>query len=70
MTEFVEFRPKTYSYLIDGGSSDKKTKGTKNYVIKRRLKFAGHVQGLQFMAGSKFLGAADGWKEFLFAVSD
>lgn len=43
MTEFVEFRPKTYSYLIDGGSSDKKTKGTKNYVIKRRLKFAGHV---------------------------
>ena len=24
MTEFVEFRPKIYSYLIDGGSSDKK----------------------------------------------
>ena len=30
MTEFVALRRKTYSYLIDGGNSDKKAKGTKN----------------------------------------
>ena len=30
MTEFVELRPKTYSYLMDNGNSDKKAKATKN----------------------------------------
>ena len=30
MREFVALRPKTYSYLMDDGMSDKKTKGTKN----------------------------------------
>ena len=39
MTEFVALRPKTYSYLMDNGNSDKKAKGTKKWVIKRRLKF-------------------------------
>ena len=39
MTKFVALRPKTYSYLMDDGGSDKKTKGTKKCVIKRRLKF-------------------------------
>ena len=39
MTEFEALRPKTYSYLMDDGNSDKKTKGTKKYVIKRILKF-------------------------------
>ena len=39
MTEFVELRPKIYSYLIDDGSNDKKRKGTKKCVIKRILKF-------------------------------
>ena len=39
MTEFAALRPKTYSYLMDGGGSDKKAKGTKKCVIKRRLKF-------------------------------
>ena len=39
MTEFVALRPKTYSYLTDDCKEDKKTKGTKKYVIKRRLKF-------------------------------
>ena len=33
MTEFVAFRPKTYSYLVDDGNSDKKAKGTKKCVI-------------------------------------
>ena len=35
MTEFVVLRPKTYSYLMDDGNSDKKAKGTKKCVIKR-----------------------------------
>ena len=30
MKEFAGFRAKTYSYLIDNGSEDKKAKGTKN----------------------------------------
>ena len=40
MTEFVELRPKTYSYLMDDGNTDKKAKGTKKCVIKQRLKFS------------------------------
>ena len=39
MTEFCDLRPKTYSYLMDDGGSDKKAKGTAKCVIKRRLKF-------------------------------
>ena len=39
MTELVVLRPKTYSYLMDDGGSDKKSKGTKKCVIKRKLKF-------------------------------
>ena len=42
MTEFAGLRPKTYSYLMDDGNSDKKAKGTKKCVIKRRLKFNGY----------------------------
>ena len=29
MTEFIWLRAKTYSYLVDDGSEDKKAKGTK-----------------------------------------
>ena len=39
MTEFCALKPKTYSYLMDDGGVDKKAKGTKKCVIKRRLKF-------------------------------
>ena len=39
MTKFVALRPKTYSYLTDDCKEDKKGKGTKKCVIKRRLKF-------------------------------
>ena len=39
MTEFTSLRPKTYSYLMDDGNSNKKAKGTKKCVIKRILKF-------------------------------
>ena len=33
--KFVGLRGKTYSYLIDEGSEDKKPKGTKRCVIKK-----------------------------------
>ena len=36
-TKFVGLRAKTYSYLIDDGSEDRKTKGTKKCFIKRNL---------------------------------
>ena len=39
MTTFVGLRAKTYSYLIDDSSEDKKAKGTKRCLIKRKLKF-------------------------------
>ena len=38
MTELAALRPETYSYLMDDGGSDKKAKGTKNCVIRQRLK--------------------------------
>ena len=37
--KIFRLRAKTYSYLLDDGSEDKKTKGTKKLVIKRKLKF-------------------------------
>ena len=39
ITKCVGLRAKTYGYLIDDGSEDKKAKGTKQCVIKRKLKF-------------------------------
>ena len=39
MAEFVALRPKTYSYLTDDCKEDKKAKGKKKSLIKRRLKF-------------------------------
>ena len=40
--ECAALRPKTYFYLMDDGGVDKKAKGTKKCVIKRRLKFNGY----------------------------
>ena len=37
MTKRVGLRAKSYSYLIDVGSNDKKSKKHKNCVIKRNL---------------------------------
>ena len=39
MKEFFGLRAKTYSYLKDNNDEDKKEKGTKRCVIKRKLKF-------------------------------
>ena len=41
ITKFVGLRGKIYSYLIDKGSGDKKANGTKQCVIKRKIKFEG-----------------------------
>ena len=38
ITEFLDLRPKTYSYLTDDCKEDKKAKGTKKCVIKREFK--------------------------------
>ena len=38
MTKFVGLRVKTCSYFIDDVSEDKKEKGTKSCVRKRKLK--------------------------------
>ena len=39
ITQVVALRPKTYAYLMDDGSDHKKAKGTKKWVIKRKLMF-------------------------------
>ena len=39
ITEFVDLRPKTYSYMTDEFIEMKKAKGTKKCVIKKVLKF-------------------------------
>ena len=36
MTNFVGLRAKSFSYLIDDSSEDKKAKGTKMCVIKKK----------------------------------
>ena len=47
MTKFVGLRAKTYSYLIDDSSEDKKAKGTKKCVIIRKLKFENYRNCLE-----------------------
>ena len=47
MTKFLRLRAKTYNYLIDDGSEDKKAKGTKS-VIKRKRKFENYKKTAQF----------------------
>ena len=44
MTEYFALRPKTYSYLTDDCEEDKKAKGTKECVLKRRLKITTKIQ--------------------------
>ena len=47
VTKFVGLKVKIFSYLIDYGSENKKAKGTKNCVIKRKLKFENYKNYLQ-----------------------
>ena len=47
MKEFVGLRAKTYSYLKDNNDEDKKAKGTKKCVIKRKRKFEDYKNCLE-----------------------
>ena len=47
MKKFLGLRAKTYSYLINDGSEDKKAKGTNKYAIKRKLKFENYKNCLE-----------------------
>ena len=47
MKNFVGLRAKTYIYLIDDGSEDKKAKVSKKCVIKRKLKFENYKNCLK-----------------------
>ena len=46
MTEFVGLRA-NYTYSIDDVSEDKKVKGTKKCVMKRKLKFENYKNRLE-----------------------
>ena len=45
--KFVGLRAKAYSYIKDNNDKDKKSKGTKSCVIKRKHKFNDHKKCLQ-----------------------
>ena len=45
--KFVGLRPKSYSYLIDYGSEDKKAKSTKKCIIKRNFTFENYKNSLE-----------------------
>ena len=47
MKKFVGLRAKTYSYLKYNNDGDKKEKGTKKCVIKRKLKFKDYKKSLK-----------------------
>ena len=47
MKKFVRLRAKTYIYLTDDGSENKKAKGTKKCVIKIKLKFEDYKNCLE-----------------------
>ena len=47
MKKFVVSRAKTSSYLINDDIEDKKTKGNKTCVIKRKLKFEDYKNCLE-----------------------
>ena len=47
MKEFIELRPKCYSYLTDDGNVDKKAKGTKKCVIKKEIMFNYYAECLK-----------------------
>ena len=47
MIEVVGLRAKTCIYLINDGSEDKKAKGTKKCIIKRKLSFENYKNRLE-----------------------
>ena len=47
MTEFLGLRAKSYRYLIDDGSEDKKSKPQKKCAIKRKLRYEDYKNCLE-----------------------
>ena len=47
MKEFVGLRAKTYSYLKGNNDEDRKSKSTKHFVIKRKLKMKNYENYLE-----------------------
>ena len=47
MEEFIGLRAKTYNYLKNNNGEDKKAKGTKKCVIKRKLNFEDYEKCLE-----------------------
>ena len=47
MVKFVGLRGKTYTYLINDSSEDKKAQGTKRCAIKRKCKFGNYKNFLE-----------------------
>ena len=47
MKKVVGLRAKTYSYIADDGSKDKKAKSTKKCIIKGKLKIGDYKIGLE-----------------------
>ena len=47
MIKFNRSRAKPYSYFIDDSQEDKKAKGTKKCVMKRKLKFQNYKNCLE-----------------------
>ena len=47
MTKFFGLRAKTYNYLINDGSEDEKSKGTRKCAVKRKLKFENYKNCLR-----------------------
>ena len=47
MIKFARLIAKTYSYLRDDGTEDKKTNGTKKCQIKRKVKFENYKNCLE-----------------------
>ena len=47
MTKYASIIAKTFSYLIDDGSEDKKAKGTKKRKRKRKLKIKNYKNCLE-----------------------
>ena len=46
MKEFCALRPKAYAYLMDDGNENKKVKGTKRCLIKRKSMFGNYTDCL------------------------
>ena len=47
MAELAALRSKTYSYLIDNGDKNKKSRDTKRHSIKQKLKFEDYKHCLE-----------------------